>query len=85
MFIEKMSEAEGIIIGSPTYFSNVSSQVKALIDSAGLVGRANDHRKVGAAVVAVQRASATHVYSSINFFIGVGHMIIPGPVTGISG
>jgi multimeric flavodoxin WrbA len=81
VFIEKMAEAEGIIIGSPTYFSNVSTEVKALIERAGLVGRANDHlfkRKVGAAVVAVRRAGATHVYSSINFFFGIGHMIVPG-------
>jgi multimeric flavodoxin WrbA len=77
----KMLGAEGIIIGSPTYFSNVSTEVKALIDRAGLVARANGHlfkRKVGAAVVAVRRAGATHVYSSINFFFGIGHMIIPG-------
>lgn len=81
LFIEKMIEAEGIIIGSPTYFSNVSTEVKALIDRAGLVAIANDHllkRKVGAAVVAVRRAGATHVYSSINFFFGINHMIIPG-------
>lgn len=81
LFVEKMTEAEGIIIGSPTYFSNVSTEVKALIDRAGLVARANDHlfkRKVGAAVVAARRAGATHVYSSINFFFGIGHMIIPG-------
>ena len=81
IFIEKMIEAEGIIIGSPTYFSNVSTEVKALIDRAGLVAIANDHllkRKVGAAVVAVRRAGATHVYSSINFFFGINHMIIPG-------
>ncbi len=81
VFIEKMIEANGIIIGSPTYFSNVSPEVKCLIDRAGLVARANDHlfkRKVGAAVVAVRRAGATHVYSSINFFFGISHMIIPG-------
>jgi len=81
LFIEKMLEAEGIIIGSPTYFSNVSTEVKALIERAGLVSVANGHlfkRKVGAAVVAVRRAGATHVYSSINFFFGIGHMIIPG-------
>ncbi len=80
-FIEKMMEAEGIIIGSPTYFSNVSTEVKALIDRAGLVARANDHlfkRKVGAAVIAVRRAGATHVYSSINLFFGISHMIITG-------
>jgi multimeric flavodoxin WrbA len=55
-FVEKMRESEGIIIGSPTYFGNVSTEVKALID----------------------RAGAIHVYSSINLFFGIGHMIIPG-------
>jgi multimeric flavodoxin WrbA len=80
-FVEKMIGADGIIIGSPTYFSNVSTEVKALIDRSGLVARANDNlfrRKVGAAVVAARRAGATHVYSSINYFFGIGHMIIPG-------
>jgi len=80
-FVEKMTEAEGIIIGSPTYFANVSTEVKALIDRAGLVSRANGNlfrRKVGAAVVAVRRAGGTDVYSSINYFFGIGHMIIPG-------
>ena len=33
-FFMKIIEAEGIIIGSPTYFSNVSSEVKAFIDRA---------------------------------------------------
>ncbi len=81
LFIEKMIEADGIIIGSPTYFSNVSTEVKALIDRAGLVAIANDYllrRKVGAAVVAVRRAGATDVYSAINYFFGINHIIIPG-------
>ncbi|KAF0143293.1 MAG: NADPH-dependent FMN reductase [Nitrospirae bacterium] len=80
-FVEKMIEADGIIIGSPTYFANVSPEVKSLIDRAGLVSRANDFlfkRKVGAAVVAVRRAGGTDVYSAINYFFGIGHMIIPG-------
>ena len=81
LYLERMIEADGIIIGSPTYFSNVSTEVKALIDRAGLVSIANDYllrRKVGASVIAVRRAGAAHVYSSINFFFGINHMIIPG-------
>lgn len=81
LFVEKMIEADGIIIGSPTYFSNVSTEVKALIDRAGLIVRANDHllkRKVGAAVVAARRAGAINVFSNINLFFGISHMIIPG-------
>ncbi len=81
--IEKMVEADGIIIGSPTYFANVSTEVKALIDRAGLVSIANDHmlkRKVGAAVVAVRRAGATNVFDAINKFFFISQVIVPGSV-----
>lgn len=81
LFIEKMAEADGILIGSPVHFSNVSSNVKALIDRCGLVARANDEmlqRKVGAAVVVVRRAGATFTYAAINMFFGINQMIIPG-------
>ena len=79
--IEKMLEADVILLGSPTYFADVSSEMKALIDRAGMVSRANDNmlkRKLGAAVVAVRRAGAIHVFDSINHFFLIGEMIIVG-------
>lgn len=79
--IARMIEADGVILGSPTYFCNVSTELKALIDRAGLVGIANGalfKRKVGAAVVAVRRAGAVHVFNSINHFFTISQMIIPG-------
>lgn len=81
--VTKMLEADGIIIGSPTYFANVSTEVKALIDRAGLVAIANGHmlkRKVGAAVVAVRRAGATDAFDAINKFFFINQMIVPGSV-----
>jgi multimeric flavodoxin WrbA len=80
-YIEKIVEADGVIIGSPTYFANVSSRVKALIDRTGLVGLVNDYlykHKVGAAVVAVRRAGAVHVFSSINYFFLINQMHVIG-------
>ena len=80
-YVVKMIEADAIIIGSPVYFSNVTADVKAFIDRAGLVGRANDNlwkRKVGAAVVAVRRAGGTFTFSAINFFFFISEMIVPG-------
>ncbi|MDH3391642.1 MAG: flavodoxin family protein [Desulfobacterales bacterium] len=79
--IEKMLGADGIILGSPTYFANVSTEMKALIDRAGMVSRANNDmlsRKVGAAVVAARRAGAIHVFNSINHFFFIGQMVVPG-------
>ena len=82
-YFQKMINADGIIIGSPTYFSNVSSEVKALIDRAGLVSIANGYllkRKVGAAVVAVRRAGATEVFDAINKFFFINQVIVPGSI-----
>jgi multimeric flavodoxin WrbA len=79
--LEKMLAADGIILGSPTYFSNVTTEMKALIDRAGFVAKANDDmlaRKVGAAVVAVRRAGSIHVFNSINHFFFISQMIVPG-------
>jgi multimeric flavodoxin WrbA len=79
--IGKMVEADGILLGSPTYFADVSASMKALIERAGMVSRANAdmfQRKVGAGVVAVRRAGAYHVFSSLNAFFLIGQMIVPG-------
>ena len=80
-YLEKVLNADGIIIGSPTYFANVSSAVKAFIDRVGLVSKVNGDmlkHKVGAAVVAVRRQGATHVFSSINFFFLINQMYVVG-------
>jgi multimeric flavodoxin WrbA len=77
----KMGAADGILLGSPTYFADVSAAMKALIERAGMVGRANPdllRRKVGAGVVAVRRAGAYHAFSSLNAFFLIGEMIVPG-------
>lgn len=81
--IEKMIEADAIILGSPTYFSNVTSEIKALIDRGGLVAMANGQmlkRKIGSAVVAVRRAGSANVFDAINKFFLINQMIIPGSV-----
>jgi multimeric flavodoxin WrbA len=79
--IEKMLESDGIILGSPTYFADISTETKALIDRAGLVAKANGDmfkRKVGAAVVVARRGGAIHAFDSMNHFFLIGQMIIPG-------
>lgn len=79
--IGKMETADGIILGSPTYFADVTSELKALIDRAGYVGRANGsmwRRKLGAGVVAVRRCGALHVLDTINHFFLISEMIVVG-------
>jgi multimeric flavodoxin WrbA len=80
-YIEKMVAADGILLGSPTYFADVSASMKALIERCGMVTRANGDllkRKAGAGVVAVRRAGASHVFSTLNHFFLIGQMIVVG-------
>ncbi len=80
-YVEKMREADGIILGSPTYFTDVSAEMKALIDRAGYVCLGNGgllRRKVGAGVVAVRRGGALHVFDTLNHFFLINQMVVPG-------
>lgn len=79
--LAKMIEADAILIGSPTYFADVTAETKALIDRAGYVARANDNlftRKVGAAVVMMRRAGAIHAFDTINHFFLIEGMYVAG-------
>lgn len=81
--IAKMAEADGIILGSPVYFANVTTEMKALIDRAGVVSRANGFllkNKVGASIVALRRGGAVHAFNSMNFMLLANQVILPGSV-----
>lgn len=79
--IAKMVQADAIIFGSPSYFMNMSSEMKALIDRSGMVTRANGgllKHKVGAAVCSQRRAGAASVISSMNYMMLMSEMFLPG-------
>lgn len=79
--IEKMLEADGVILASPVYFADVTPQIKSLMDRSGMVGIANGgmfRRKVGASVVAARRGGAIHTFDSLNHFFFINQMIVPG-------
>jgi multimeric flavodoxin WrbA len=79
--IEKMIEADGIILASPVYFADVSPEIKALMDRAGFVSRVNGDllkHKVGAALTAARRAGCVHAFDTLNHFFFISQMIVPG-------
>jgi multimeric flavodoxin WrbA len=77
----KMAAADAIILGSPTYFSDLTPEIKAIIDRTGFIaggaGKAFS-RKIGASVSAVRRAGAIHTLDSMNHFFLINDMILPG-------
>jgi multimeric flavodoxin WrbA len=80
-WLVEMAAADGIILGTPVYFANISGQIKCFMDRAWMVARANDNmfkRKVGAAVVAARRAGAVSAFHALNSYFGISEMIIAG-------
>ncbi|MDM7999300.1 MAG: flavodoxin family protein [Dehalococcoidia bacterium] len=80
-YVEKMVQADGIILASPVYVCSVPSEMKALIDRATMVNKANGgllRRKVGAALVAVRRGGMITALDTMNHFFLLSEMIVPG-------
>jgi len=78
---QKMKEADAIILGSPTYFADLTPETKAVIDRCGFISRRDGNafaRKIGAAVSAVRRAGEIHTLDSIQHFFLINEMIVPG-------
>lgn len=79
VYLKKMVDSDGIIIGSPTYFADLTAEAKALIDRCGYVLMSNGNpmkRKVATSVCAVRRAGSTHVLDSINHFFTINEMVV---------
>jgi multimeric flavodoxin WrbA len=80
-YCEKAFAADGLLLGSPVYFGDITTNTKALMERMGLVSRVNGDlfkRKVGAGVVAVRRGGAMHSLNSLNHFFTIGQMILVG-------
>ncbi len=79
--IAKALTADALIVGTPTYFSDLTPEAKAFIDRCGFAARSNDfalEKKIGAAAVAVRRAGAVHAMDSINHFFLINKMFVAG-------
>lgn len=80
-YVEKIVAADGVLLGSPTYNSMMTPEMKALIDRTATVAKANDDlykRKVGAAVVTMRRAAGILTFDAMNNYFLHGQMIVPG-------
>ena len=78
-WIEKILAADAIILASPTYFANVTTEMKALIDRAGFVCGAKKMlaRRPGAPLVVARRGGAMQAYNALMAFYGINEMIVP--------
>jgi multimeric flavodoxin WrbA len=79
--IEKMAEADAIIIATPTYFAGVTPEIKAFMDRAFFVAKANGdifRQKLGAGIAAERRSGAVCAVDTINHYFGISGMFSAG-------
>ncbi len=79
-WIQKIIEADGILLGSPVHFSGVAGTMKSFLDRAFFVSSVNGglyRHKVGAAVAAVRRSGGIPTVNSLNHYITYSEMIMP--------
>ncbi|MCU4165268.1 flavodoxin family protein [Carboxylicivirga caseinilyticus] len=79
-FIQKMKEADGILLGSPVYYADLNGTMKSFLDRAFYVAGANGglfRHKVGTAVVTVRRTGGMQAFQSLNHYLQYSEMFIP--------
>jgi len=78
--IQKMKEADGILIGTPVHWAGIAKTMKSFLDRAFYVSSANGNlfrHKVGASIVAVRRSGGVSTFDAMNHYLTYGEMIMP--------
>jgi len=79
-WIQKMKDADAIILGSPVHYAAMAGNMKSFLDRAFYVAGANNNlfrHKVGSSVVAVRRSGGLPTFNELNNFLNYSEMIIP--------
>lgn len=79
-WIQKMKQADGIILGSPVHYSAIAGTMKSFLDRAFYVAGFNKslfRHKVGASVVAVRRSGGLPAFEQLNNYLCYSEMLIP--------
>lgn len=80
---QRISEADGIILGSPVYNGNITATMKAFLERVGMVAHTNPdvlRHKVGASVVAVRRQGGLAALDTLNNLLISKEVIIVGSI-----
>lgn len=78
--IQKMKEADGIIISSPVHYAAIGGTMKSFLDRAFYVSGVNGslfRHKIGVAVVADRRSGGVTTFSQLNNYLNYSEMLMP--------
>lgn len=79
-YIQKMKDADGIILGTPVHFAGIAGTMKSFLDRAFYVSSANGNlvrNKVAASIVAVRRSGGVSTFDAMNHYLTYAEMVMP--------
>jgi multimeric flavodoxin WrbA len=79
LWIQKIKESDGVLLGSPVYFSGMTGAMKSFLERAFFVAKFNNNlfrHKVGTSLVTVRRAGGLPALQQLNVFLSYAEMMI---------
>jgi len=79
-YIQKMKEADGIILSSPVYYAGVAGTMKSFLDRAFFVVGVNGNflrHRVGTSLAAVRRSGGIPTVDNLDRYINYSEMFVP--------
>lgn len=80
LLIQKIKNADGVLLGSPVHYADISATMKAFLDKAFYVAGSNNNlfrHKVGAAIVAVRRTGGMPAINTLYNYLQYSEMFLP--------
>jgi multimeric flavodoxin WrbA len=78
-WVQQLKEADGIILGSPVYYSGIAGTMKSFLDRIFFVASSNGgmfRHKIGAAVVSVRRSGGSSTLDSLNHYLTYSEIVV---------
>jgi len=72
----KLEKADGLVVGSPVYYSSPNGTLISFLDRLFYSARYDMHMKVGAAVVSARRGGTTAAFDVLNKYFSISGMPI---------
>jgi multimeric flavodoxin WrbA len=78
-YLPAIKDTDGLILGSPVYYSGIAGTMKSFLDRLFYVSGSNGNwmrHKVGASVVALRRSGGSATWNSLNYYLTISEMTV---------
>lgn len=74
--VEKIYEADGLILGSPVYYASIAGTMKSFLDRLFYPNRGRMRLKIGASIAVLRRSGGVTTFDQLNNYFLISEMMI---------